>query len=175
MTWYILRSATRREKAAELHLIEAGFIAYCPKTIRWERIGRNKMRDKRTHALFPGYLFAEIPAGRFAEVEATDGVSGVLRYTTSANELRPREVPRSLVDAIQCAEADGDFDKTRQGTPILALGTKVRVTSGPFEHLIGAITAERGQHRVKVLMDAIQRGAPVKPVVIDLEKLEAVA
>ncbi len=174
MTWYILRTATRREKRAEAALKEIGVRAYCPKIIRWERIGRRAYRDIREHPLFPGYMFAVIPDGAFAAVEATDGVSGVLRAMGASGEYAPHPISDKAVSALQQAEMAGDFDRTRDveddGNP--KPGDVLRVKSGGWWGHSATVVRMVGAHRVKVLLMLFGKQNEVE---LDVAKLERVA
>jgi len=173
MTWYIVRSATRREKRAEAALKEIGVYAYCPKITRWERIGRRQFRDKRQHALFPGYLFAQIPDGFFAAVEAADGVSGVLRAVGASGEYSPYTIRDNDVSALYQAEMAGEFDKTREaeddGRP--KPGEQMRVKSGGWWGHIATITSLDGPNRVKVLLSLFGRQFETAMEDVQLERV----
>lgn len=173
--WYLVRTATRQEKRAIASLEEAAFEAYCPVEVRWERIGRFKLREKRERAYFPGYLFCRIADGQFGAVEAVDAVHAIVRYTTSQGERAPLVVPESVVDLVLKQDREGDFDTTRQTIPEMEIGVSVHIKAGPFAGLIGKVNAVRGAERVRVLLDAIQRGAPVVPIELKVTDLELVA
>ena len=72
MTWYVLRSATRREKTAAQSLRELGFTVYLPCETRWVRHARTK--TSQTYPLFSGYLFAQITQDDIWKAQAADGV-----------------------------------------------------------------------------------------------------
>lgn len=173
MTWYLVRSATRQEHRAVASLKEAKFEAYYPKLTRWERIGRYQRRDIRQSALFPSYVFVQIPDGCFATVEAADGVSGVLRYMARDGVFRPRQIPHDLVSELQEAEAAGAFDRTMDhyddGKP--KPGDRMRVKSGGWWGHIATIKGMHGPHRVKVLLALFGRE---NEVTMDIAQLEPV-
>jgi transcription antitermination factor NusG len=174
MNWYLIRAATRQELRAVNSLREAGFAAYCPMTTRWERVGLRQLREKRQIALFPGYLFVPIGDGQFAAVESADGVSSVLRYTTTNGERSPRSVPHGLVVALRIAEEAGSFDKTRnpEAPEGLKVGQRVKVLVGAWWGHIATIISLDAQGRVGVLHTIFGRDTPAS---YDLKQLEAVA
>lgn len=176
MTWYIVRSATRQENRAVGSLREAGFTTYLPEIIRWERRGHAKERAMMHRPLFPGYLFVRIPAGNFWAAEAADGVSGLLRYTTTSGERAPREAAVEIVTGLQQIIASGEHDDATplQEQPVNP-GQRVRVTAGKYGGCLGQIKAARGHKRVQVLLDAVARGGWPWKVEIPMADLEAVA
>ena len=153
MHWYVVRTATRQEKRAVSALGELGFEVYCPMLTRYDRIGRLQRREERKHPLFPGYLFARIGMGLFAAAEAADGVSSIVRYTTSQNERSPCRVPSRLVAELRDAEAAGAFDKTRspEDEAGLKAGDLVRIKAGGWWGHNAVIVRLDGPGRVKVL------------------------
>jgi transcription antitermination factor NusG len=173
--WYLVRTATRQEKRAVASLEEAAFEVYCPVEVRWERIGVRKMREKRERAYFPGYLFCRIGDGQFAAVESVDAVHAIVRYTTSSGERAPLKVPEGVVALVAKQDEAGEFDATRQDRPEMEFGAEVHVKAGPFVGLIGKVNSMRGPDRVRVLLDAIQRGAPVVPIELKVADIELVA
>lgn len=176
MNWYLIRAATRQELRAESALKELGFEVYYPTYRRFERVGRQKVWEERRRALFPGYLFVLTRDGEFADVEAADGVSGFVRYTGPAGDRCPRDVSFALLVEIQAVVASGEHDEGDPNMPAgMAIGDYVRVTGGPFMSLMGKVSAKRGSDRVRVLLDAVQRGAPVVPIELKVADLELVA
>lgn len=154
MTWYIVRSASRREPAAETALTEAGFTVYFPRLARWEWGRRSDKKVRVESALFPGYLFVEILNDRFDLVRTADGVHGFL---TRAGY--PASVPAPMVEAFRRAETAGDFDKTRKTSAAGAYrpGQSVAIVKGHFADWPAQVIAMDGASRVKVLLTAFGR------------------
>lgn len=173
MTWYVVRVATRRETRAAQSLREAGFEAYLPTVKAYNRLGRDKHRSLVHRPFLPGYLFAKIPAGAFRQVEDLDGVHAVVRFTTRCGERAPQPVSEALVAVVRAIVATGEFDA--KPPPETKLGVVVRFTAGPLAGLIGKVKAAKRSGRLMVLLNADQRGAPVRPVEASAGDLEAVA
>lgn len=154
MTWYIVRSASRREPAAETALTEAGFSVYFPRLARWEWGRRSDKKIRVESALFPGYLFVEILNDRFDLVRKADGVHAFL-----TRGGQPASIPAALVETFRRAEMAGDFDKTRRSAEAGAYrpGQSVAITKGHFTDWPAQVIAMDGPSRVKVLLTAFGR------------------
>lgn len=172
MSWYILRAATRRETVADEALREAGFITYLPTVTAWNRLGRDKEHTEVKRPFLPGYLFVQIPDGAFKAAEQADGVHGVVRYTSNSGERCPRDVSERVICTVKAILATGEFDQHPPSQT--KIGSIVRITTGPLASLIGQVRSVKRNGRLMVLLDAIQKGAPVKPVEIAEDKLEEV-
>lgn len=152
--WYIVRSATRQEARAVEGLGEAGFVAYCPRLIRWGYRGRGG-RVRVEQPLFPGYLFVELPApARFDLVRGADGVHAFLN-----RDGRPASIPAKAVRSLQQREADAEFDKTVRKAPVgpFKPGDSVAIVAGKFTDWPAQVVEMDSAERVRVLLRAFGR------------------
>lgn len=152
MSWYIVRTATRRENRAEASLIEAGFDAYLPRMVRWQWGARSGRKQRVDSPLFTGYLFVAVhPPERFDLIRASDGVHAILN-----RDGHPGAVSAGLVEALRAAEIRGDFDKTRNQPhegPYRP-GEAVAVIKGHYADWPAKVLSMVGEKRVKVLLTA---------------------
>jgi transcriptional antiterminator RfaH len=174
--WYLTRSATRMEARALASLAEAGFDAYCPMIVRWDRVGRRDQRVMREYPLFPGYLFVWLGDGQHADVESADGVSGFVRYTDASGARWPRAVPLTMLDELRRIVASGEHDEPDPNTPpAMEIGERVLVTDGPYKGYFGQIRALPGPKRVQLMLEAVTRGGWVWQVEVDRPHVEKAA
>ena len=175
MTWYVLRSATRREKTAAQSLRELGFTVYLPCETRWVRHARTK--TSQTYPLFSGYLFAQITQDDIWKAQAADGVHKVLTAERKANGVTSyvSAIKGAYVDALSAAEANGAFDKTLKDRPKpkgenpFKKGDPARIMEGPFSGFIANVTKVRGSDRVNLLVSLFGKVQDVEIAVKDLE------
>lgn len=152
--WYILRAATRQEKRACESLTELKIEHYMPCEIVLRKINRREAHWQR--ALFPGYLFAQIPDAMFHAVIEADGVHAPVRTYTASGERVPRTIPAGLVAALREAEERGDFDRTQvPPEKPLETGDSVYVTSGPFADKVAVIIELRSNDRIALLLGSL--------------------
>lgn len=148
MSWYVIRTATRREGEAMLSIRDAGFDCYLPQETSWRRHARKL--DKVSRPLIPGYLFARLPdAEAVATAWTLHGVHSVLGTGNKGTPIRPL-----YVGFLAAMEGLGAFDNTPDRTPKLQVkpGERVKVTSGPFSGHIGEIMRVKGQSRAIVAL-----------------------
>lgn len=143
VVWNVVATKPAEELRAAAHLSNQGFDIFLPrvrKTVRHARRVTNRLVP-----LFPGYLFvAADPAARWRAVNGTVGV----RHIVTAGE-RPARVEPGFVEALQeGARADGTVDLS----PILEVGDRVEVATGPMAGRIGQLVGLDAQGRVAVLM-----------------------
>lgn len=155
-SWFIVRSATRREQAALESLRQHGFDAYCPMLKRWAYKARQgKVRVERP--LFDGYLFVDVMLGgeaRFDLVRSADGVHAFLK-----REGAPASIPAAEVAGLRRREAAGDFDKTkvRRASGPFNSGDRVAIIAGKFTDWPALVVEMRGADRVRLLLEAFGR------------------
>ncbi len=181
LTWYALRSATRREMDAEEGLVDAGFVVYLPRLIRWRRTSRIKVRIEAP--LFGGYLFVGLsPAQDLADVMEIPGVHQVVKAIADADPVpvpfeRQQHAPRSeLMEAmsqlddpepltlseILRLEVAGEFDKTRRDRrKDPPPGTHVEIIAGRFKGFQADFVHRRDDERIEVMFTLFGRSNPL--------------
>lgn len=164
LVWYVVRSATRREKHAERGLREQGFEVYLPCLTRWRRHAGKK--DRVQGPLFPGYLFVAIDHSRQSclQVNDTDGVYGMVSITSCNGE--PVPVPEHLVVALREAEAIGKFDKTLSTDARFTgfRGQRVHITGGQFIGYLATLLQDVGASDKKARVSLEGLGGGKMPV-----------
>jgi transcription antitermination factor NusG len=170
LDWYLARVAGRREHKAEAALIEAGLAVYLPRTTRKRRKGPDKIRVEE--ALFGGYLFAGVVAGRqtIGNIEGADEL--VYRVVRFSGASIPRPIPFRIIAAIHDQELAGEFDAThshRKADP--DPGAKVNIIGGMWQGFPAKFVGRDDADRVKVLMKVIG-SARETPYTLDPEQVE---
>lgn len=162
--WYALRTRARMEKRSALHLMALGVeadAALAQESRRWT--DRIKQVGK---PLFPGYIFARFTLTGIALPLSYPGIVSIVRNGGIPVPLRDAEM-----DAVRRLAAGISITGDPPSTPKydeIALGNRVRVTSGPFEGLSGVLLEARGKGCVAVHIEAIRE---VRAVNIDRSML----
>lgn len=186
MTWWVLRTNIKAEAKAERNLKAAGFRTYAPWQ-KFERLNRRKrVWVQHEMRLAPRYLFletqGEVP---WYEIRACEGVECVLGV-----EGRPiplNGVQTQQLEALMAAEADYAFDETRAGKlhrreigktkkettrMRFPVGSKVRISDGPFTSFNGEVTNVNGRGHLTVMANIFGRLTPVE---FEPRQVEAIA
>lgn len=165
--WYVLRSATRREKSALSSLRNAGYTAYMPARTMLARHARKT--EKRYPPLFIGYMFLLDPGEKgFYALDNCDGVSGLV-YANG----RPAKVAHKDVASFFFAQWLGAFDETSK---LGAVGYKpkrgdtAKIIQGPYSGVVGKVLRLESKARVRLLYELFGRSGEVT---IPIAKLEA--
>lgn len=187
MTWFVVRSNIKSEDKAERNLQAAGFRTYAPWQ-KFERLNRRKrVWVQHEMRLTPRYLFVDAPMPiqdiPWYVIRACEGVEGVLGVNGAPQRLSPAEV--AALEAIMRAEQDHVFDETRAGKlhrreigktkrettrMKFPVGTKIRISDGPFTSFNGEVTNVNGRGHLSVLASIFGRLTPVE---LDVRQVEA--
>lgn len=174
LAWYVIRTATNREKQAVESLVELGWYdlgqdggepntgfpeLYMPRETRWKRTPTTK--DKIKAPLFPGYFFIQCAPGMFEKAEDAFCVHDFIRYINSAGEPLPMPVPDKIIAGMQAEEARGVYDKTRPSKRERAkaerrahgfkTGQRVKVIEGAYAGFIGEVLKMTSRNRKAVV------------------------
>lgn len=165
MNWYALRTAPQKEFAVETILKGYGLKAFCPREIKWRRVGRHR-KTRVEYPMLSRYLFVSggdpweiLRDHRHRGVQGVVGVSG-----------RPAPIPEHAIERL--ARLSGAAIPTRT-TPIrrsFVAGDEVEIVSGPFRGYLVPIESIHGR-TAKVLMKLFN--SPTFEVEIALDDLEA--
>ncbi len=187
--WFVVRTNIKGEAKAERNLREAGFRTYAPWQ-KFERLNRRKrVWIQHEMRLAPRYLFleADMPVEDIPwyVVRACEGVESVLGINGTPHRLSAAEV--ASLDDIRNAEADYAFDETRAGKlhrreigktkkettrMKFPVGSKVRISDGPFTSFNGEITNVNGRGHLMVMTEIFGRLTPVE---LESGQVEAIA
>ena len=140
--WTAARFQPQHERLALYCLGLAGFEIYFPR-LREQRIVRGR-KVAISPPLFPGYCFTLITLQWHAAHRAPGTLGLVL------NGGGPAHVPDSVIDELRSRERDGLIELTRPRGP--RMGSRVKVTVGPFAGQLGIYAGMKPHQRVEVLL-----------------------
>jgi transcriptional antiterminator RfaH len=140
--WTAARYVLAQERLALHFLRLAGFQVYLPR-MRAQRILRGR-RVEVTPPLFPSYCFVMIELQWHAAHRAP-GTLGLIM-----NGGGPAHVPDSVIDELRSRERNGLIELTKPRGP--RVGSRVKVTVGPFAGQFGLYAGMKPHQRVEVLL-----------------------
>lgn len=134
--WYAVWTRSHCEQIAADQLASRGHTVFLPKTLKWGRGLRGRVKSQQP--LFPGYFFlrAALDKGTHVDVLKARGVVRVLG--ASWDRLAP--VPDDEMEAIQRVVGCG---QPAFRYAALTAGQPVRIVEGPLEGLDGHFVAAR--------------------------------
>jgi transcriptional antiterminator RfaH len=150
--WYVLYSKPQKEEYARFHLSLKGLEVFFPQLL----FPQSAKKRKRLVPLFPNYLFVRLTlfSEEFSYAKWSPGVSRIVSFNG---------VPASIDDAIMdLLMTQGNRDGIIEARPSLKSGQEVRITSGPFDGLVGIIQEPpNARGRVKILLELLNRPTKV--------------
>ena len=157
--WYAIYTIVRHEKSVNLALSNQDIETFLP--IR-QVVNRWKDRKKKVDIpLFPGYLFVNLSPENRLKILNTRGVVKML----GVNGF-PTPVPNEQIESIKrLMETDLCYDPC----PYLCEGKEVIVNNGPLEGMKGKILERRGEYRLILSVDLINRSISVEVDINDVE------
>ena len=161
--WYAAYTCAKHEKrvAAELGMREVEhFLPVYSSVRRWK--DRRVMLDL---PLFPGYVFVRLALRdrlRVVQIPSVVRLVGFGGLPTALPDTE-MEIMRSGVSQSPHAEPH----------PFLTVGRRVRITGGPFAGLEGILKRKKGNLRVVVSLELIQRSVAVDVDAADVRPLGA--
>jgi len=153
LRWYAIRTRSRHEKVATKQLEGVGIETFLPlmtQTHRW--VTGPKQVDV---PLFPGYAFVHVvysPDQR-VRVLRTHGVAGFV-----GTQGRGTPIPDKQIDDIKILLTQKIPFKNSMS---LRVGQKVRVIGGSLDGVEGVLTERRGQRKLVIMIEPIQRALSV--------------
>jgi transcriptional antiterminator RfaH len=148
--WSVVRSLPKREAFASERLQDSGFETFLP-----------MIQTKRaTQPLFAGYLFCRI-VEQWRSINTTFGVLCLVRVGDCPARCPDHEVAalKAMIDRRGYVSLpDGP------GAPIrrqIAIGSKVKITAGPFSGMSGLYAGQAPRERERVLLSLLGRQTPV--------------
>ena len=161
--WYVAYVFTGREKNAEIHLRNQGFVTFNPIEKRTVRHARRLVTKQKS--LFPGYLFVkiDIEVDRWRNINGTRGVKALIMQ-----QERPVACPNGFVERLlEVADDNGVVDTSGRLQP----GQKVKVKTGPFVEFVGTLERLDSSGRARVLLEIMSGELPVQMESQHLETL----
>lgn len=159
--WYAAYTRANHEKSVAEQLCVRSVENFLPlyASIR-------KWKDRRVKLdlpLFPGYVFVRLALRDRLHVQLVPGVVRLVGFGGT-----PAELPTEDVEALQLGLARGLHIEPH---PYLTEGRRVRLTSGPLDGMQGILLRRKGNFRVVVSLELIQRSVVVDVDVADVEPL----
>jgi transcription antitermination factor NusG len=159
--WYAAYTRANHEKSVAEQLCVRSVENFLPLYA-----SMRKWKDRRVKLdlpLFPGYVFVRLAIRDRLRVQQVPGVVRLVGFGGT-----PAELPTEDVEALQLGLARGIHAEPH---PYLTLGRRVRLTSGPLGGMHGILLRRKGNFRVVVSLELIQRSVVVDVDVADIEPL----
>jgi transcriptional antiterminator RfaH len=148
--WCVFYTRARQEKALARELRGAEIAFYLPLVKKTSTIGRRKFTSFAP--LFGGYVFACVSEPERVRSLATNRVARVLAVRD------PEQLIQDLRQLRQLIAAEVPLTVEARLRP----GNRVRVRKGPFAGVEGIVMHRRGQTRLLVSINFLQKGASVE-------------
>jgi transcriptional antiterminator RfaH len=148
--WYVAHTHAKREPLAEVHLAHQRFECFLPRILHTYR------RGQRLMPLFPGYIFVafDITDPRWRTIRHTPGIKNL--FMMPASDAHDSEFVLSPVSdqLIEDLRQQVILSPSNPRIPVIAPGTRVRITKGHFENREG-ICAWSSTKRVALLLSVM--------------------
>ena len=157
--WYAAYTSANHEKrvAEQLGIREVEFFLPAYASVR-------RWKDRRVTLqmpLFPGYVFVRMALRDRLQVQQVPGVAHLVGFDGT---------PAALPDAeIETLRASLESGVRAEPHPYLAAGRRVRLKSGPLTGMQGILLRRKGNFRVVISIELIQRSLVVQVDAADVE------
>ena len=148
--WYVVQAKPRQADRAENNLVRQGYSVYHPK-VQVEHVRRGR-RCLVEESLFPNYLFIRLHRwlDNWYPLRSTRGVSRLLSFGGE-----PLAVADDLIESIRCRASQVAI------APILNPGDRIQIVDGPFSGVEAIFETQRGEDRVRLLIEILHRQVAV--------------
>ena len=157
--WYAAYTCANHERRVSEQLglreVEHFLPTYCS-VRRW--------KDRRVTLdlpLFPGYVFVRMGLRERLRVMQVPGVAQLVGFDGT-----PAAIPEEEIDALRKSLGRGVGVEPH---PFLTAGRRVRLKSGPLAGVEGVLVRRKGNFRVVISIELIQRSVAVDADVADIE------
>jgi transcriptional antiterminator RfaH len=157
--WLVCHTKPRCEKKFAALLTAEKFEHYLPLVTSVRRYAQQTKRF--TKPLFPGYVFAQVPAERKARIYQQDLLARAILVEDVPKFLRQLADVRTIV-------ASG---LELSVMPLLTKGRRVRISGGPLNGLEGHVDNPVNPQGVVIAVDVLQQGLLVKVPAENLQVL----
>jgi len=148
--WYVCHTRPRCEKKFAALMAVEGFEHYLPLI---PSIRRYLKETKRfTKPLFPGYVFARIPAKGKPRIYQMELIAKAIPVVNESRFLVQLEAVRKMVSSGL------EFTVV----PLLTLGRRVRITGGPLHGLEGKVNDTSNPLAIVIAVDVLRQGLLLK-------------
>ena len=158
--WLVCHTKPRCEKKFAALLQAEKFEHYLALVQSVRRYGTQTKRF--TKPLFPGYVFAQVPAERKARIYQQELLARAIAVPEQERFLRQLDEVRRLI-------ASGLDLSVR---PLLRKGKRARIKAGPLHGLIGIVENPDAPRGIIVAVDVLQQGVLVTLPLEHLEPLD---
>jgi transcription antitermination factor NusG len=159
--WHALYTRHQHEKTVARLLAGKGFETFLP---LYSALHRWKNGVKQLSVpLFPGYVFLRGPLERWLPVLTTPGIHTVVGFGG-----KPAMIPRSEIEAIRRVV---ESSVRAEPHPFIRCGDRVRIKSGPLQGLEGVLLRKKGQWKLLLSVEMLERSVAVE---VDVTAVESV-
>jgi transcription antitermination factor NusG len=152
----------RHEKRVALFFEQRGIEHFLP-LYRSARKWRNGQKGATELPLFPCYIFVQVARAERVSVLQVPGVRSIV--CGAAGEMAP--LPADEVEIMRA----GLHLRQAEPYPLLQVGQRVRIKSGPLSGMVGILVRKNNACRAVLTMDLIMQSMAVE---VDEEELEPV-
>jgi transcription antitermination factor NusG len=157
--WYACHTRPRCEKKFAALMAAESFEHYLPLVSSIRRYASGTKRF--TRPLFPGYVFARVPAALKARIYQQELIARAIPVDDEARFLGQLEDVRKIV-------ASG---LELSVIPLLTRGRRVRVVGGPLHGLEGLVDDATGSGGISISVDVLRQGLLLKVPAENLQVL----
>ncbi len=157
--WYAAYTSANHEKRVAEQLVVRDVEHFLPvydSVRRWK-----DRRVKLQMPLFPGYVFVCMALRDRLQVQQVPGVAHLVGFDGS-----PAAIPDQEIDALRASLESG---VRAEPHPYLTVGRRVRLRSGPLAGMQGILLRRKGNFRVVISIELIQRSLVVHLDAVDVE------
>jgi len=161
-SWFAVYTTSRHEKRVAEHLSYRQIEHYLP-LYRSQRKWKDGSRVTLDLPLFPGYIFVHIAKTERVRVLSVPGALAVVGGTGR----EPAALPDAAIDALR-----GGLElRGAEPHPLLTVGRRARIGSGPFAGMEGIVVKRKNGFRVVLTLEQIMRSIAVEVNEGELEPL----
>lgn len=150
--WYVVYTMPQSERQVVKHLEARQIESFLPTCIA-THVWKNRQRVKIVQPLFPSYLFVHIDAAERLAVLQSPGALRLL-----GNGHCPCPIPAVEIEFLRSEFCRKRLEPYRE----LAVGERVRVTSGPLQGLQGVFVRKKNSLRFVLTIELIHQHAAVE-------------
>lgn len=162
--WYAVYAVVRHEKKVDTAISKEKIKTFLP--LREQISQWNDRKKKIQVPLFPGYLFVNIsPQDKWAVLKVLN-TRGVVRILSFNGVHVP--IPDNQIDSIRTLLRS---NQNYELYPYYTEGKEVEIINGPLQGIRGKVLERKGNHKLVLSVDMIQRSIAVQ---IDLKDTEPV-
>jgi len=157
--WILAQTKSKREKVAELNVINQGFRVLLP-TIVTKKFSNSEWKEYEEY-LFPGYIFINLK-GNLNKIGSLTYTTGILKLLVDRITGNPYVIEQEIIDSIS--------KKNTITINEIKKGSKVNITKGTSV-LNGVFLEKRGAKRALILLDILNQPREVSVNYRDIQPI----